>query len=396
VTLRPLTVLAEHDEYVVGDPATGRFFAVPLPGVLVLESLRAGMTIGAAATSASTSESEVDALDFSRTLLRVGFVTKVDGQQVQGADSIVEVAELNAAARRLGLLLFSAPMLALSGLVLALVVATLVVRPTLRPSVEDLFVHPEPVVSFAVLFAISIGTGMIHELCHWWATRSLGVPAHIRLSRRLYLPVMETDISGLWSLPAHRRYGPFLAGMMFDVVTLAIAVGLRLAWSAELLDLPPELVRILGAFVTLKAFEVMFQFLVFLRTDLYAVMITALGLRNLDRVTRLRLKAMLHLAKPAERTELAEAHPRDIAASRWYSLCYLTGLLWAVWFFKEWFYPSTFVILTWMASTLRNAPLGSGYWWQAVVVAMLVGSSLVWPLAVFIRQRAARRGGMLA
>jgi hypothetical protein len=395
LTLRPLTVVAEHDEYVVGDPATGRFFAVPQPGVRVLHGLRAGMTIGEAAADASTPQETVDALDFARTLLLVGFVTAVNGQTLHAAGEIVDAPEFNAAAGRLGRLLFSPPMLVLSGVVLALVIATFVVRPTTRPKVEDLFVHPEPAASFAVLFAISIATGIVHELCHWWAARSLGVPARIRLSRRLYIPVMETDVSGLWSLPAQRRYGPFLAGMVFDVLVLAVAVAVRVAWSAELLDLPPALIRILGVLVTLNVFSIMFQCLVFLRTDLYAVMITALGLRNLDRVTRLRLKAVLHIARPAELTELAAAHPRDVAASRWYVLCYLLGLLWAVWFFKEWFYPWTFVVVTWMASTLSNAPVGSSYWWQAVVVATLAGSNVVWPLAVLVRQHVARRAGLL-
>jgi putative peptide zinc metalloprotease protein len=396
LTLRQLTVVGEHDEYVVGDPATGRFFAVPLPGVCVLSGLHAGMTIGEAGMDASTPEATVDALDFARTLLHVGFVTEVDGQPLQSAKEIAEVTEFNAAAGRLGRLLFSRSMLVMSGLVLAVVIATFLIWPTMRPRFDDLFVHPQPGVSFALLFAMSLASGLVHELCHWWAARSLGVPARIRLSRRLYMPVMETDVSGLWSLPAPLRYGPFLAGMMFDVLTLAVAVALRLGWSTELIDLPPALVRILGAFVTLKVFEIMFQCLVFLRTDLYAVMITALGLRNLDRVTRLRLKAFFHIARPDDLAELEAAHPRDVAATRWYSFCYLIGLLWAVWFFKTWFYPWTFVVVTWMTSTLGNAPIGSGYWWQAVVVATLVSANVVWPLAVFVRQRMARRRGVLA
>ncbi|HEV7808423.1 MAG TPA: hypothetical protein VGO80_21635 [Solirubrobacteraceae bacterium] len=390
LSFRPLTVVAEHDEYIVGDSATGRFFAVPHTGACVLDAMRAGMTIGEA--GASHVEADVDALNFAHTLLLVGFVTEIDGQHVPPPGTINEVREFNAAAGRIGRLLFSAPTVLVSGLLLALVIVTFIVDPSARPSFEDLFVHPEPAVSFGLLFGISIAAGMMHEICHWWAARSVGVPARIRLSRRLYIPVMETDITGLWSVPAQLRYGPFLAGMVFDVLTLAAAVALRLGWSAELLDLPPLLVRVLGAFVALKVFDMMFQCLVFLRTDLYAVMITALGLRNLDRVTRLRLKAAFRLARPAERAELAAAHPRDVAASRLYALCYLFGLLWAAWFFKTWFYPSTVVVLSWMGSTLGHAPVGSGDWCQAALVATLVSCNVFWPLAVFVRQRATAHG----
>jgi putative peptide zinc metalloprotease protein len=396
LALRPLTVVGEHDEFVIGEPATGRFFAVPPAGVRVLDGLRDGKTIGEAASDASSPEESLDALDFARVLLRAGFVAEVDGQPVRAAGATDEVPEFNPIAGRLGRLLFSTRVAAASGAILILVIAAFVVEPAMRPRFENLFIAPQPAVSFAVIFAMTMVSAMLHELCHWWATRSLGAPARIRLSRRFYIPVMETDVSGLWGLPARLRYGPFLAGMVFDVLVLTVALALRIGWSYEVIDLPPAVVRTLAALVTLKVFEIMFQFLVFLRTDLYAVMITALGARNLDRVTRLRLKLAFRIARPAERAELEAAHPRDLAVSRWYSLCYVLGLLWAVWFFKAWFYPATFVVFTWMASTLEKAPLGSGYWWQAAVVAALVSIDVIWPVAVYLRQRAAHRPGVLS
>jgi hypothetical protein len=396
LALRPLTVVGEHDEFVIGDPATGRFFAVPPAGLRVLGGLRDGKTIGEAANDASSPEESLDALDFARVLLRAGFVVEVDGQQVREAGATDEVPDFNPVAGRLGRLLFSTRVAAASGAILILVIAAFVAEPAMRPRFENLFIAPQPAVSFAVIFGMTMVSAMLHELCHWWAARSLGAPAHIRLSRRFYIPVMETDISGLWGLPARLRYGPFLAGMVFDVLVLTVAVALRIGWSYEVIDLPPAVVRTLAALVTLKVFEIMFQFLVFLRTDLYAVMITALGARNLDRVTRLRLKLAFHITRPAERAELEAAHPRDLAASRWYAVCYVLGLLWAVWFFKAWFYPATFVVFTWMASTLEKAPLGSGYWWQAAVVAALVSIDVIWPVAVYLRQRAARRLGVLS
>lgn len=391
LVLRPLTVVAEHDEFVIGEPVTGRFFAVPSEGVQVLHDLRSGMTIGEAASNASSAEESLDALDFARILVRAGFVTEVDGQHVAAAGGVKEVSEFNPFAARLGRLLFSHAMIVVSAVVLLAVFAVFVAEPPLRPRFENLFIDPQPALSFALIFGMSIVSVMLHEVCHWWAARSLGVPARIRFSRRFYLPVMETDVSALWSLPARLRYGPFLAGMVYDVLVLAVALGLRFAWSADVIDLSPTAVRLLGALVTLKVFELTFQFLVFLRTDIYAVMITALGLRNLDRVTRLRLKTVFRIARPAERAEFEAAHPRDLAASRWYSVCYLLGLAWLVWFFKAWFYPATFVALSWMTNTLDRAPLGSGYWWQAALVAFLLSVDIVWPVGVYLRQRTARR-----
>jgi hypothetical protein len=395
LTLVQLAIVAERGEYIVGDPATGRFFALPPVGVRLLRGLRDGMTIGRAAAHAAAGQDQqvqVDGLDFASTLLEIGFVTEVDGIPVGEPGGAAGVRPLNARAARLGRLLFARPALAASGVLLLLVLAVFAAYPAMRPRFEDLFIDQQPAVSFAILFGIAVGTATLHELCHWWAARSLGVPARIRFSRRLYFPVMETDVSGLWSLPAALRYGPLLAGMAFDVLLLALAVGTRLAWSVGLLDVPPAMLRVCGALVAMKIFELMFQCLVFMRTDMYAVMITALGLRNLAKVGRLRVKRAFRIATAAERAWLAGAHPRDLAASRWYAACYLVGLVWAVWFFKTWFYPSSFVVITWMGRTLSHAPPSDGYWWQAMAVALIVSTNIFWPLAVLLREQRARRG----
>ncbi|MEV0613763.1 hypothetical protein AB0I81_10610 [Nonomuraea sp. NPDC050404] len=387
VTLVPLTVVAERGEYILGDPAVGRFFAVPEIALRVIDGLRAGMTVGQSGEHASTEDARVDGLDVARLLLRAGFVAEIDGRPVPRADGTTPPRPLHPVMARAGRMVFSLPAMVGYALLLLLVLVTFVLRPGLRPGFESLFIDPRPALSFAVLFGLAVGTGMLHELCHWWAARSLGVPARIRFGRRLYIPVFETDVSGLWSLPARLRYGTFLAGMAFDVLLLAAAVGTRLAWSLGVLDVPPWVLRVMGVLVAMKVFDLMFQGLVFLRTDLYAVMITALGGRNLAKVSRLRLKRFLRLAKAAERAELAAAHPRDLEISRWYTVVYLAGLIWAVWFFKTWFYPSSYVVMSWMGETLVRASPTGAHWWQAAVVGTLVSTNIAWPIAVFARER---------
>jgi putative peptide zinc metalloprotease protein len=394
LTLRRLTSIPDRGEYIIGDPSVGRFFAIPAVGMPVLAALGRGETVAAAGAAASTSDAQVDALGFARTLVSVGFATAVDGCPVPAPPRRAEVRALPPAAAWLGRVLFGFRAWYGYTAVLAVLLVGFAVEPGLRPTFEDIFVDPRPAVSMAIVFGLGFTTAGLHELCHWWAARSLGAPARISLSRRLYLPVMQTDVSGLWALPARLRYGPFLAGIALDLMLLAAAVGVRWGWTVGLWDPAPELLRICGALAVTKLFTLMFQGWVFLRTDLYVVMITALGTRNLNRVIRLRLKALAGLASERDHRELAGAHPRDIAVSRWYLLVYLAGLLWAVWFFKVWFYPSSFVVISWMGNTLRHVSVGSGYWWQAVGAAVLVSTNIIWPLSVWLRQRVvARREG---
>jgi hypothetical protein len=74
----------------------------------------------------------------------------------------------------------------------------------------------------------------LHELCHWLAARAEGVAAKVRIDRRLYFFVFETDLTGLWGLPRRRRYWPMLIGLGFDTVILATVLALRLAAHAGL------------------------------------------------------------------------------------------------------------------------------------------------------------------
>ena len=65
-----------------------------------------------------------------------------------------------------------------------------------------------------------------------------------------------------------------------------------------------------------------------------------------------------------EKVELAEAHPRDLAISSWYSVLSVIGVIWLVWFFKAYFWPATVMVGAWMVGALfmpalRSSPGGS-------------------------------------
>lgn len=395
ITLRELAIRPEHGEYIVGDPVTGRFVALPGIGVRVLEALRSGETIAQVTASTATADTELDVLDFVNAMLAAGFVKAIDGEPVGGRDEGPDPAPpLNRAAARLGRVVFSQHALTACALLLGLALVAMMLRPAVRPSFQDAFVDEHPAVSFALIFALSLTSGMAHELCHWWAARSFGVPARITFARRLYLPVMQTDVSGLWSVSPRQRYPVFLAGMAFDSVVLVTALSLRLAWSTGMINADPLLLRICGALVLLKLIGLSFQCLVFLRTDLYAVMITRLGTRNLTRTTRLLIKKTIGIASAADHTELAAAHPRDLAVSRWYSLCYLAGMIWAAWYVKFWLYPVITIVLTWVVSTLEHAPPSSPDWCQAVAISLTLSVNYAWVIVVYIRERIARQRGL--
>ena len=89
--------------------------------------------------------------------------------------------------------------------------------------------------------------------------------------------VLETDISEVWKLPPRKRIIPYIAGMLNDSVMLSLTLIIRMVY--------PEMNDLLYGYLELASFYLcvmlVFQTFVFMKTDLYYVLETALGALNL-------------------------------------------------------------------------------------------------------------------
>jgi hypothetical protein len=393
-----LSIVREGEEFVVGDAQTGVFLALPEVGVVAIRSLQAGHTVSEAADAAAAHAGcDVNVVEFADTLADAGLVSAVDGRALATPEALLERRTwLEGIRPEFVRPFFSRWAWLFYALLLGFCVVGFLTNPEYWPSFEDFFFYPNPAVCLAVMLGTTIVLAAFHESFHWLAGRAAGVAAWFRVSRRLFLPVFETDLSQLWSVPRRARFSPFLAGMAFDVIVLTVALGLRLAWAHELIDLPPLFVRYLGAVVLLEVFGLGFQCLVFMRTDMYAVLITAFGCRNLYRVNLLLLKSKLFRLRPDEAAEFADAHPRDRQVARWFAVVYLAGLAWAGWWFVTFFLPGTVMMAGWMFHALLGAPVGSSGFWQAFVIFGILSLEIGWPLVVFARERLQLRRGIAA
>jgi putative peptide zinc metalloprotease protein len=140
----------------------------------------------------------------------------------------------------------------------------------------------------------------------------------------------------------------------------------------------------------------MSQFWIFVRTDVYALLITATGCVNLFRVNQLMLRRSLRIATTEQERELSEAHDRDRAVARWYRWIYLAGLAAAAWFFALYFAPATIRLAVWTAESVAHAGVGSERFWEALVCGALIFSPRLITLAVAVRDLRRRRGHLSA
>jgi putative peptide zinc metalloprotease protein len=392
VTLRPLSITPNGEAFMVGDLARGEFIEVPPIAVTVINALRAGHTLAETAALARDQAGEaVDVEDFVESLIGCGFVAAANGIPLPSSGpELADGGKVGAFAARLARPFYSAAAFAVyAGLFVSCAVLLTVVR-ELRPHYSQWFFMSNPVLSLELLFVLTMPLVMLHELAHWLGARIEGLPARITVSRRYYLLVMQTDLSGLWALPRKRRLAPLLAGMAFDTLLLAALIAARGSALAGWWHPPTTLVRLTAAVILVQVYSIVFQFFLFLRTDLYGVLITGLGCLNLTRISRLRMTQRYRRLTAAEELELTAASPRDKAASRWYGWVQFGGAIAAIGYFGAFFVPSLIHVANWVGSGLiHSSPSTADFWYVAGEGCVLLLQAGIPPLT-YARDRARR------
>jgi putative peptide zinc metalloprotease protein len=369
--LRPLTLLTEgDDEVVVTSVDTGTSIAIPAVGAVVIRALRRGATVGETAAEAAVAAGEpVDVAAFVEALTELGMVDDGSTATISRTAPIQLrhwvggplPAVLRPLFTRTAGIVYAAAYVA--------VIVLMIARPQLRPHPGAIFVWSNYPLSLLVLTAIELVLTGIHEVWHWLAARSLGLTARFGVDRRLFFFVFETDLSQLWTVPRRRRYGPQLAGLAVDGVLLLGVLGV-----ASLGDVAG---RIGAGLVFLMTAQIVWQSLVFLRTDLYGVLLTATGCRNLWEVKSLLLRRAFGRLDAAGAVELAAADPRDVRVGGWFRWVYLGGLVSMLGYFGYFFVPVYVRSWQWTAAGLA-AGAADGQFWIALVSAGLVfGPTLV-------------------
>jgi hypothetical protein len=235
---------------------------------------------------------EYDMVEFATHLYARGFLRSIDG--------VVLTSERSAKDRHR--LLYSVPPAALAWIrhpltllaVFALVdlwIFSLAHTPDALPRAHDIFAFHRPsLIALSTLIGFVL-FGYVHELAHFFTARSYGVDARISVSHRFYLLVLETDVTKAWMIRPAKRLHIFLAGIMLNL-TIASLAGLGV-WSVYQGFLSPAWEPWLRFVIALNVIPLAFQLMFFARTDLYYVILTLLGERNLAfdsrRYLRLRL-----------------------------------------------------------------------------------------------------------
>jgi len=390
VTLHPLHIGDEQDGAAeVGRPETGVFVSLPPEGVALVRWLAAEVPLKKVAeqfTAAYGVESDIG--EFVQELSGCGFIRSVDGQLLPDHLMPVETAGPRAWRLLAGLpqsrvaWLLSRPMRISYVAIWVALLAMLIARPELRPSAGDAFLDIGVLGNLLVLTGLGWALVFLHEVAHLVAVRARGCSGTLDISHRLHMLVAQTDMTSVRVLPRRERYAPYLAGMTWDAAVFLFCLFLLLVGVQS---------RVPGVIAYLLAISLLFQMSVFLRTDVYYVMTTALRLGNLMHDTRRWIvNVAARVVGAAPRHDLSDVPPRELRIIRWYSGLVVVGVAIMI---------GEFVLLglPLLLRFIRDAAggLAAGPWtvtfWDSIGLLAVVGIQFGVLLVAVLRERQRRR-----
>jgi hypothetical protein len=316
VPLHPLVFLEDGDEVTIGRADVDSYGIFPGEGAELVRRLVAGDTPRQAADWFEQTYGEgVDIEDVVAGLDELDLVRR-SGELVTGSTPV--------RFRRLGAALFSPVAWVVYAGLAGWALFVMVANADLRPSYHNIFFSDYFMVIQVGLFVAAIPLLLVHESFHALAGRRLGIKSRLRIGRRLYFIVLETSLDGLVAVPRRKRYLPIVAGLLADVIGIAVCT-----IAADLTRHPDGALSGAGRFLLAVAFaallRVIWQFFFYLRTDIYVLVTTVLGCVDLHGAARQIVRNRFRRLFGRGETDESLLHPVDRQVARWYSWLVVVG-----------------------------------------------------------------------
>lgn len=373
-----LTFVPEREGVMVGRPDIESYVVLPVDGAELLRRLTEGEPLETAATwYMSTFGEPVDMDDFVATLNDLGFV-RAAGERLAEPPRV--------GLQALGRAMFSPLAWICYAVLTAATVFVAVRHPELRPRPRNMFFAQSLIMVQLVLMVAQMPGLFLHEWFHVMAGRRRGLPSRLGVGRRFFFAVFETELNGLLGLPRRQRYLPFLAGMLADVLFF----GVLTLGAAALRDGPEWLWRLLLAIAYTTLLRLAWQLCLFLRTDPYYALTTALGCTDLAEAASAYLRRRFRGAIVDEDAW----SERDRAVAPWFALLNVVGTMLLATILALAVVPVAVEFASRLASGLAHHSVGGPLFWDAAVsLTILILEFGVLPVLAGARSRRQARQG---
>jgi len=254
----------ESDDYIIGNGKN--YLNVPEIGIEVIKLCDGSRTIkDIEEILYKDKKIEVDVIDFISTLSDMGILEEVNIKK--NIFDKIEPKHVN--------WLFSIPLKVIFITLIIFTAFVLYQHPLFFPNYNSIMWTTSPTVSTLTFFISTWILVYIHEISHVLAARSLNIPASISLGTRLQFLVVQTEVSNAWVLHKNKRYRVYLAGLFSDLFLFCLGES-----SLYFID-RNAISYFIKMLLLIKVAQIIWQFLFFMKTDIYYTLANFWGEKNL-------------------------------------------------------------------------------------------------------------------
>jgi putative peptide zinc metalloprotease protein len=365
VTLKQLVIRKDQKHYIVEDVMNGEFYEMPEVCIVAIELLNQRKSLKDVEKELTVRypDEDIDLSDFVSQLLELDLVSEINGEKMLKSLVQKEQSGYSWISINLGRFFFNYFSSNLYVVLLIASIGLIVFNPALFPSYTDLFAFDLMLQNMVAWLVITLVLVLFHEFGHVLAVRSEGLPAKIGIGHRLFLVVLETDMSQVWKLPPQKRNRLYLAGMYFDSVLLFLAlISQNFTNESSLMGGLLKLV-VLDTFIRL-----VYQTAVFMKTDLYYFIENKTGCYNLMENGRNFLAQWLPFLRVPE-TETFEGEEKVV---RRYAVFYLAGILLTLAITAFYYIPQLIFAVNQIMLPGFSEPISSMRFWDSVVFLLQI------------------------
>jgi hypothetical protein len=212
---------------------------------------------------------------------------------------------------------------------------------------------------------------LIHEFGHVLAIRAYNLPTKLGIGHRLFLVVLETDMSSVWKLPSKDRNVLYLAGLCFDSVILFLALMGQTAFPAG----PVLLHGVLRIIVLDTVIRMLYQGCIYMKTDLYYLFENSTGCYNVMENAQQAIKKRFSPKNTQSGEVVFDTERKTVFL---YSIFYFAGIAVSVSLYIFFYIPQLFFAVKKILPGFEKSFTSLSFWDSAVfALQLLIGFLLL-------------------
>ncbi len=173
-------------------------------------------------------------------------------------------------------------LLFLSVVSVVIILFTFMLHPQALPTFDNFFWSKRISIDLFTFIFFSFVTLLLHEFSHFVFAKAEGLDSSFSISNRLNYLVVETNLKDIYLLKRWDRLLIYLSGTCVDVVTIGLSLmPILYLYSTDNIPNNLSLILLLKQFIIVQVSSILWEFLIYMKTDIYFVLENVLGIYNL-------------------------------------------------------------------------------------------------------------------